>query len=59
MATPLKDVYDEGFLLEFGRRIQSVYPSFDIQAFVASVMGSVSTQSADSPYLDKARPVFT
>lgn len=38
MATPLKEVYHEDFLLGFGRRIQSVYPSFDIQAFVASIV---------------------
>ncbi|UTT44263.1 DNA alkylation repair protein [Exiguobacterium aurantiacum] len=38
MATPLKDVYHEDFLWEFGRRIQSVYPSFEIQAFVASIV---------------------
>lgn len=38
MATPLKDVYDETFLLEFGRRIQTVYPSFDVQAFIASII---------------------
>lgn len=38
LATPLKDIYDEEFLLAFVRRIQSVYPPFEGQAFIASVI---------------------
>lgn len=38
MATALKEVCHEDFLLAFGRRVQSVYPSFDVPAFVASIV---------------------
>lgn len=38
MATPLKDIYNEDFLIAFVRRIQSVYPAFQGQAFIASIL---------------------
>lgn len=38
MAELLKDIYSEGFLREFGKKVQSVYPAFDSAEFVTAIM---------------------
>ena len=38
MAKALKDVYSKVFLVEFGRKIQSVYSAFNVSKFVDSLM---------------------
>lgn len=39
MAEPLKSMYNEDFLYQFGRKVRRVYNAFDINGFVADVMG--------------------
>lgn len=38
MAEQLKDIYTKDFLLEFSRKVQSVYRAFHTEDFVASIM---------------------
>ncbi|WIV21315.1 hypothetical protein QPK24_11850 [Paenibacillus polygoni] len=38
MADPLKNVYDEAFLLQLGRKISAAYPPFQIDSFLQQVM---------------------
>lgn len=38
MAEPMKLMYNEDFLLQFGRRTADVYPAFQTEAFVREVM---------------------
>ncbi|MEK8132415.1 DNA alkylation repair protein [Paenibacillus filicis] len=39
MAEPLRTMYHEKFLLEFGEKVRGVYGSFPVQLFVADTMG--------------------
>lgn len=38
LAEPLKNIYNETFLVEFGKQIQSAYSSFDADSFVSNVL---------------------
>ncbi|MFC0328651.1 DNA alkylation repair protein [Paenibacillus sepulcri] len=38
MAEPLKDMYHEQFLRQFGEKVHAVYKAFNTEAFVAAVM---------------------
>ncbi|SDE04558.1 3-methyladenine DNA glycosylase AlkC [Paenibacillus sp. UNCCL117] len=38
MAEPLKTIYNEKFLHEFGEKVQAAYPDFDNQSFVSATM---------------------
>ncbi|OPA74241.1 hypothetical protein BVG16_24240 [Paenibacillus selenitireducens] len=38
MAEPLKDIYSEAFLREFGDKVHVVYDAFDREGFLAAVM---------------------
>ncbi|GGH19650.1 hypothetical protein [Paenibacillus segetis] len=38
MAEPLKSMYNEEFLRGFGEKIQSIYPSFDLNGFIVTVI---------------------
>jgi len=38
MADALKEMYHEAFLLEFGAKVQEVYPTFAVKAFAAAVL---------------------
>jgi 3-methyladenine DNA glycosylase AlkC len=39
MAEPLKLMYDEDFLCQFGGKVKGVYDVFDINGFIAAVIG--------------------
>ncbi|GAA3406985.1 DNA alkylation repair protein [Paenibacillus hodogayensis] len=38
MAEPLKDMYHEAFLRQFGEKVQTAYDAFDTESFVAATM---------------------
>ncbi|WP_379161715.1 hypothetical protein [Paenibacillus sp. sgz5001063] len=38
MAEPLKAMYNEGFLRNFGSKVQNVYSDFDLEGFVTTAM---------------------
>ena len=40
MAEPLKAIYNKEFLYQFGRKIREAYSAFDIEGFVAAVLGN-------------------
>ncbi|NMO97650.1 DNA alkylation repair protein [Paenibacillus lemnae] len=38
MAEPLKDMYNEEFLLQLAQKIQSVFPAFSVESFIDNIL---------------------